>query len=689
MVQLYQNATPDMKFTGYKDTPKPGAGSGNPVTPLFCPLSPARTAWGSTDDAFLITGSEFETLFGSDSWDVRGKFFNHANLFAKMYQQKAIRHFVMRMKLPGMERAAGRLSIEFVVQDVPQYTRGTDGKFLTDIAGDFIAAVPATVPGYKIRFLVDQADGSFVKGTGSEGQGTLVGKDGETSRILPLIDFEATHYGERGNRFNFNIHQPKITATIPVDQNSIESIGNMMYRFSVEESPIGGGTTTPWYTQLSSESMDFTLAAGALNVNDAQVGLEDIYAKQYILKGQSYNGANVTGPCDGMFVYQDNIELVLGLLHASESGVDSEAYTHETNVHSINLFGDTDHAGVPYHTIQLAGVSELEPNTYVPGSSSVFKLAFGNDGDMTDTAFEESVGVMCDTFGNGITLNDMKRYPIHFIMDSGYSSAVKMKLQSLKAQRPDFYVGIGTHEHGVSPKSLLDELASGSMLAANAGLYPESTIYKTQSTRGHIVPWAIRLAATDPNSAWTHATTLNYDIAGKMAEYWGSGDQVWVTNKAFDTYPNNVISHELLNYSYAQLPVREEMWGNQLIAVEYSDVNEIIYSGLQTVNPNDSSVLNSIVAVGGTLHATWACIRANTHFVGRNMSASVLIQDSDELIREYTRGIDKAKVTVVPETQITPEDNDAGYAWTTVAHTKSGGMRTVNTISITSGYFEE
>lgn len=689
MVQLYQNATPDMKFTGYQDFPKPGPQGGGVLTPLFCPLTPVRSAWGATDDAFLIAGDEFESIFGSETWDVRGKFFNHANLFAKMFQQKAIRHFLMRMELPGMKKSGGRLSIEFVEYDVPQYQRGADGKFMLN-DGDKID-LGTTVPGYKVRFRLDKADDAFVKGAGTEGVGTLVGKDGATARILPLIDFEATHFGSRGNRFNINIHQPKTYAAIPVDKKSITEIGNMMYRFSVVETPINGGTGVPWYTNLSSEVMDFTFAEGAVNANDAQVSLMETYTKNYILKGRPYNGANKTGPVDGMFIYQANIELVLGLLHAAETadGLDSPAFVHDTNKHSINMFGDTDHEGVPYVSIALAGVSELEPETYMPGESAVFKLGNGNDGDMSDKAFEDAVANLCDTFGKGVTLKDMKRYPVHFMFDSGYSTDVKKKMQSLMAKRPDFYVGIGTHTHGQTPMTLLDELAVGSMLASNAALYPESTIYKVASTRGHIVPWAIRLAATDPNAAWTHPTTLNYDLAGKMAEYWGASDRVWVADKAFDTYPNNVIKHELLNYIYAELPVREEMWGNQLIAVEYSDVNEIIYSGLQTINPNESSVLNSIVAVGGTIHATWACIRANTHFVGRNMAASVLIQDSDALITEYTKGIDKAKVQVVPDTQITPEDNDAGYAWTTKAHTRSGGMRTVNTITVTSAYSEE
>lgn len=691
MVQLYQNATPDMKFTGYKDTPKPGAQGGGVVTPLFCPLTPIVAAWGSTEDAFLIAGDEFESIFGSDTWDVHGKYFNHSNLFAKMFQQKAIRHFLMRMELPGMRKAAGRLSIEFVKHDVPQFERGTDGKFKLDVDGAKIPATPETIPGYKIRFSFDKADEAFVKGTGGESEGTLVGNDGEKSRIIPLADFEGTFFGTRGNRFNFNIHQPKVNSEVPVDKATIESMGNMLYRFSVTETPVNGGTSIPWYTRLANESMDFTFASNALNKSGARINFLENYKKQFTLSNQSYNGANVTGPVDGMFVYQKNIELVLGLLHASETdvGVDSAAFTDMENIHSINLFGDTDHRGVPYSTILLAGTSELEPTTYIPGTTATFKLGGGNDGDMSLEKFEEAVGVMIDTFGNGITLNDMKRYPWHFIFDSGYGINVKKKLQSLKAKRPDIYVGIGTHIHGTEPKPLLDELAMGSSLAANAGLYPESTIYKTESTRGHILPWCIRIAETDPNSEWTYPTTLNYDLAGKMAEYWGSSDQVWVVDKAFDTYPNNVIKHEILNHRYAALPVREEMWGNQLIAVEYSDVNELIYSGLQTVNPNDSSVLNSIVAVGGTIHTTWACIRANSHFVGRNMAASVLIQDSNELIVEFTKGIDKSKVTVVPDTQITPEDNDAGYAWTTVADTLSGGMRTVNTISVTSGYFEE
>lgn len=692
MVQLYQNSTPDMKFTGYKDTPKPGLQGGGVATPLFCPLTPIRAEWGSVSDAFLIAGDEFESIFGSATWDVNGPYFNHANLFAKMFQQKAIRHFLQRMKLPNMARAAGRLSVEFVVHDVPQWQRGSDGKYLTDAEGELIAATPAVADGYKIRLRFDRADETFVKGAGTESTGTLTGKDGETSRILPLIDFEATHFGSRGNRFNFNIHQPKVTDAQPVDKTTIEEFGNMLYRFSVSESPLSGGTVTPWYTQLSSETMDFSFVADAKSSRGARLGLEENYRRNYTLKGQAYNGANVTGPVDNMHIYQANFNEVLGLLHASESAdaVGSLAYVHADNVNSINLFGATDHNGIPYHTIVMAGVSEMEDETYMPGSAATFKLGNGNDGDMSDEAFESAVGLMADTFGKGdVTHRDMKRYPFHQIFDSGYGMDVKKKLQSLKAKRPELFIAVGTHVHGTEPMSLLDELATISSLAANAGLYPESTIFKTESTRGHIVPWAIRLSPTDLNNEWTQPTTLNYDLAQKMADYWGSSDGVWVTDKAIDTYPNNVIEHELLNYVYAELPIREEMWGNQAIAVEYSDVNEIIYSGLQTVHRNESSVLNSVVTVMGAIHATWACIKANKYFVGRSMAPGVLIQDSNELILEYTSGIDKSKVNVVPDTQITPEDNDAGYAWTTVAKVLGEGMRTVNTIQVESGYNEE
>lgn len=683
---MYRNATPNMYFTGVKDSPKPGLQSGSVSTPLLLPLCPIVAAWGPVGYPVLCMGSEYVDQFGAESFNVRGKFYNHQTVLSKMFQSKGNAQYPFRLKLPDMQEAVGRLCIEFVQYKVPQFLRNPDGSFQRDSDnGQPKRDSDKTVQGYKWRLVVVTDDVTI--GEGTEKTGTLEGDDSQTARILPLFDFKATYMGSRGNQFGINIFQPKAFDPVAVDLDSIKQNGDMIYRMFISETPVKGGSATPWYNKMGGEHMDFAFGDNVFNVKGAEQSFEPVYEKMFITSGQAYDGLNISGPIDIQHVYHENAAEVAGLFYDAETKAENrKSFLHPTNKMSMNIMGDTDMMNVPYHAQVMATTEEFTESTYLPIEGSVMRLAKGSDGEINKKNVEAAVVAMVDSFGKASpNLCDLRRFPFHAIFDTGFEVATKLKLQSLMGKRPDLAVFVATFEDGKPLNTITNELAIASQLSANASLFPESVIYKTPSTRGVIVPWAIKLEASHE---YKKPVSLVYDLAEKCSDYWGSSDGVWDPAKAIDTYPNNVIQRKLLNYEYAQFSVREEAWGSQMIAVEYGDTNEVIYSGLQTVNPNDSSILNGVINMFGTIHATWACIRANRKFQGQAIEPGLLIKRSNDEVTLLTKGVDAQKCVITPDTQITPEDNDTGYAYTTKAHVAGHGMMTVNTIEISSGFME-
>ena len=687
---LFRNATPNMYFTGYKDTPKPGLQDGSVATPLHLPLSLVNTAWGPVDEPLLCMGTEFNTQFGAESWDVRGNFFNHQSLFASLFFKKGNAQYVKRMNTDAKE-AYARVFLEYVAAELPVYERDEDGTFIVGSDGNHVAVTPpATTAGFKVRYGIEYPD-DFNFGKGTKTDGTYTG-EGAKGRI-PLFDIKATYGGTRGNNFNINIFQPGTEDPVKMDLKSVKATGDMQYRLMVSETPEAGGTATPWYTNMSTMHMDFAIGEDKYSTLGRELSFDEVYRAQYILDNQRYSGLNKTGPIDHVHVYDAFAEEFLTLVHTAELAAQNaavaggavapkKAYIHATNVMSINLLGDVDFDEIPYSALAL---DTVEAGYYEPMATYAIKLKNGTDGDLTLDTFDAAVSAFCTTFGQASpNLADLKRFPFHFIWDSGFKEATKKKLAELTNKRPDLFVPLCTFVEGEDMLSAADESAMALSLTANPGISAESAIYKTEATRATVMPWCVRLR----NNPYKKPTTLNYDFAEKVSDYLGSADGQWVTAKAVDTYPNNVIKHELLNYEYLQLPVREDMWANQMVAVEYGDVNEIIYSGIQTVQPNESSVLNSFPVVAACMHATWACIKTNRLFVGQSISNGMLIKRSNEEVARLCSGIDKAKAIVTPWTEITPEDNDAGYAWHTGADVQGNGMKTVNTVEIRSSWLE-
>lgn len=389
---------------------------------------------------------------------------------------------------------------------------------------------------------------------------------------------------------------------------------------------------------------------------------------------------------DGFSIYYGNMNTILAMLHATE--LSHPSAKHGSNINSINFIGGRDYYGDLYYTITMAEGIEINNDAVVLNEYTKNYLRGGKDGTMTPESYDLAVREKLRNFGaDGVELYDMARYPFTAMWDSGFSIDTKNEFWPIATIRPDVFLGIAVQDVNLPFNSIDDEIATATALVSRAMLQVESSIYQTPFTRGSIMPWA----GSAMGGAYNRPVTANRELADKVSQWMGGGTGKWTSGKDMDIYPQKVFANVLLkNYSYAPYATREKMWQNQMIAVEYSDQNELIFSGQQTINPNDSSVLNSISTVFGCIAATRAALKAYKWLVGNaKYEPGQMIKRSNDIIIDFLKGIGQDRLKFVPETTFTQADTDAGYAWTTIVHVYAPGMKTVNTITINSHTMQE
>jgi len=686
----HRNATPNKVFTGVKDNPRPGPDTVRAAFGNFTVFNPIFANWGPLDDSMAVSDRVVgERVFGSEAFDIAGPYYNYQTALATMLMQRQAAQFLTRVAdMATVKKAGARLLLEYVLDDIDPKNRNADGTFALDSDGNPVDT-GATIEGYRVRLLVEQSDGTMVVGDGAQVAGSLVGK--APSVILPICDLEATYYGTRGNRFLASLFQPKTNNPNVVDADSIEAKGSMIYRMGFRESKSGGGSTTPWYNVNGGDTIDFSLQPGLIDINETVIDFEERYETGYKKTNQLTNSDNLTGPVDGIYWYDDNIETVLGLLLTKEvdarpSEGDNTIWIDDTNPYSINLFGATNHHNVPYRAIVHADLTDAATDSrqvVLSGGAALIGLAGGDDGDMSNAAFNQSVGDMADNFGNGIPLGDILQYPFHWIFDMGLDTDVTEKLYKITAIRPDVIVVGSTHVHGRT--ATMDETANrAANIMSEASLIPESVLYSTPMSRGAIVPFSIKIK----NSRYRKPISLAYDLAEKLADYLSAGNLVWRTHKDPLHKDNKDIQHQLLDYQYSHYTMRERLWQSQCVALESTGHGTVGYIGMQSMNPNDSSVLNSLITMAGVVQTTWAMATAYAQWFGGQMPEATLISRCNTTISELTSGMHAEKVTVTPNTQVTQQDRDNGFSASLMADLQAGPQFTAATIGIESSFFQ-
>lgn len=687
-MRLFDSALPNIYMTGIKDTPYPGVGPSTITYPIHTPLSFIMAAWGKVGELYSVLGDELINTFTDKSFNFRGKHYTHATDYVEVINGEQNRQLVTRVPLPGQKKAMRRLSIELVPFGVVQVVRHdlTNQPKLTEAGA--ILKTAETKDGYKYRFLVTDIADDFGRATVTDG--ALVGTAGQASKVYPLWDYEATYEGERGNNFAISISAED--GTVAAKSELMKRLDAYLFNFGVNE--VSNGTTVPWYTTGSERNIRFTFAP---DVYDEDTGLDysldAIYGPAYIKTKVNHSGQMITGPVDGSHIYDEQITAVQSAIFAHESTVTGASVPAlGSDSRSINFVNAVDFEGNPYYTLVQAASNELGDHGVYLNEASTFRLTGGSDGACTLANFDVAVRTILLEGGRGdVEYNDFARYPFTAMWDSGYSDATKEAMAPwLSGEEAAFfmrYVFLQTAKADNKVYLTMDEeISTASKLYHTFAAYTESKIWNTPATRAAIVPWA-GIINTDNDSLGLYKGIVspNRWLLKTTCKMLGLSTGKWNNNFRPDLDDNKVIDTVTIkNYRAGAKSKREALYSNQAVMIELKNSRDAIVSSYQTINPNDSSTLNNIWNVWACITASIGAFHTSKYIVGAALSETDVKLKGEAFYAGYLNGCAEQYAKYTPEIVFTPDDSNAGYAYTTRCGVGMNGGKTVTTVEINS-----
>ena len=231
------------------------------------------------------------------------------------------------------------------------------------------------------------------------------------------------------------------------------------------------------------------------------------------------------------------------------------------------------------------------------------------------------------------------------------------------------------------------EVNNAGYLASMAKNYPEAEIYGTPVCRAAVVGRCGVLL----NSEYRGILPLTIDVADKVSKYMGAAVGRWTGGAAFDESPNNQVSmFRDVNITWQPDNVYNDSWDNGLIWVQNFDRRAQFYPAFQTVYPDDTSVLNSLITMMACCELEKVAQRTWRELTGNSkLTKDQFIERSNALITSKTIDRFDGRFVVQPETFYTEADDARGYSWSCNIHIYANNMKTVGTFTVVAHRMED
>lgn len=670
------SSLPRTIILGFKDNSGTAEVFEEESLPIHLPLIPLFTEWGPADDAVLVGGNGFNSVFGSKSLE-EGKYCTHQTEIANAVLPAANLAFIRRLVPEDADVARMRLSIDLVADSIVQYERNADGTYRRNSAGE-LTPKDTPVAGYRARWVlqaITKTGEEYNFGLGDQAEGELVSSEGAPSTLYPIWDWETRFPGAKGNNIGLRIVAPTLRSNTPLNADLVDEVGAYLYRFSALSRSDAQSTPQVVQTLMGDQYIEFSLKEGVVNKG---TNLR-YFADQVLVPGYEYeNPAEFTGygPFSRQHLYKDNLQDVLDLLYAKEKefGLITATVTPE---HTINIFGGLATTGVPYYSFALEGPSD--GGLLFSENTSLYAQG-GSDGTLSAKAFDDAVAAELETFGSGVVpYLDSAKYPFSCVYDSGFTLETK-KLFSNVLQRHDAYVVISTQDVGASLNTASEESSIAVALRAHFRSLPESEYYGTSTCRVVIMGHAGKKL----DSVFSGNLPFTVAFANKCAEYMGSADGRMVTEKAFDSNPGNIVSGFIRhNATFKPENARNRDWANGLVFAQNFDRQYIFWPGIQTIYDDNTSILNTFFNMAIGCNLTRVGERSWRIHTGDSQKTNLqFLKSVDDYIVEQTTGRYDNRVDITPKSQFTKADEQRGYSWHTDITMAGQGMKTVETLTI-------
>lgn len=683
------NAAPRVDDYGIKADIPPVLSNQGLKQPQHIPKVYIFAEKGKTGDQFIdLANTDLVQLYGEKTFDVTDKYYSHSTPFAELFAKNA-NNFVVH-KVPGQNAkdvANLALYLDILETNVPIYVKNSDGSLKLDNNGQPTKQLnsngdPILLPGYNVCWTVASVSvplGTYQRGSLSQGNGIQVTQAGVQSKRYPIFEFMASSAGEFGKRLGVNLFAAVTTDMMPFDESLLETDKQypMYFRFikKVDETT---GKTSAVLNNLGSEVSKFSVKSDGYNsAIGAYCGLERVIKNEWI----GTDSATDSG-LGGVYIYQNNLKEVLGLLYEKEKNIsdahrDGVINNSESNLFALNVFSFTSSNGSPYQTIKVVdapGSTRLTKNT-------VLYMSGADDGIMTADYLDTYVAQDMENYGNLLhEYQDMVLHPENIIYDTGFSLDTKKSLYKFISRRRDTIVANSTFLHSNENLSVSEQMSIGVALKTYANLYPESSQFGTSVARGIIAVGSGELI----NSTYINRVPTLYDIADKASKYMGASNGAWKNRLIFDSAPGSIVT-TLTNIDITWIPVdtRKTMWSTGLSFVLNYENNSQYWPGIQTVYEEDRSVLNSFFTIMAISYLNKINHAAHREFSGNiSLTDAQLEQKVNEFVSKNVKDKFDNNFVIVPAATITAYDSELGFSWTLPVKIYANNMRTVMTTYI-------
>jgi len=633
----------------------------------------------------LVVGAERSLMYGVNSFDLRSPWANHATVFANGVNDQGNACMIQRV-VPNDAGPNSNMLLWLDVLPCPVdlYQRNTDGS-ITIVNG--APVVTGTTQGYKVKWVVthyntvQSLNNNFGRAAITAGDQVYTqGATSVQSQRYPIYGFKGAFIGGYGNLCGLRIWAPtKLTSTaMPTKLMAKERAYPYNVQFIRQTDP----NTTPvivptifadqFTTVVSKEatidpSTNKEIFIGTVLLNNYQNLTDTLYPPVY-------------GDFSTMEIYQNNVDLLLGLFHQAEAphiDIWSDFSAAVTDKHLFNFVSGTSSEGVLYHSYQFVDASNAVRLTEY---TNIFADG-GQDGTMTDANFAVLVGQQLDRY---IDPNDpLQEDAVHVesvFYDSGFPLEIKYKLASFIAARKDTFVHLSPHDVNERIMNASEEHSIAIALRTRLQMYPESSHFGTPVMRAMITGRCAKIR----NSLYKKYLPLTYEIAIMSAKYMGAGNGRWKQGSNFDGAPGHIVT-TMYDISIPWVPatVRNQNWDVGLNWVQQYDRELFFFPSYKTVYTDDTSVLNSyltaiaICQLVKITHAAWREYAGVSH-----LTNDQLIERVNNFIKNRTSGRFDERFVIVPATVVTDEDAQRGYSYTSVIKIYSANMKTVMTAYI-------
>lgn len=681
-----KNAAPRVIFNGINDQSR---GQNTPLPETFAqhtPLLHLFTETGPEETTYV--GSDFSAIFGGESLNRRGKYFNMQSLMAERLLARANGFFVKRLKPDDAGNPARvTVAIDIVEDDIERTIIPADG---FDYPGSETPAPAETtemVAGYRARLtIINNNDGEI--GSQEVLDGTFVSeRDGTQSQIYPLFEMPAAFFGSGGDLNGFSMWPATTSENLPFDESVVEDFTTRIYRMMFKRKSTSDTTPITVKTRRAEEYVDICFTPGVYSTSsDLEFYAPDVLIDHYEDDGVQSGTEPRFSPFGEIYVYQDNIDTIQAMVYAAEITANPLATETVKGAGHIDLFTGVDVNGDDHHALLFEG--PLMGGTHL-GIDTVVYASGGADGTLDLASYEQLVRRQALNFGElGDQYEDINRFPFSKLYDSGLSMDGKYDLMQVLAKRPDIKVAFTTYiEAENRAPSLSEEVSRTRSLMTRLRAFPESVLYGTEVCRAEIIQQTGKLS----EGGYSKAVPQILDYLDKWAQFAGASNSVLRETAHIDEYPNNVTSIvNRLSVPYINQRTQSEIWDNGGIYSSTFDRRSNYYPAIRSVYADDTSILLSPITVAICCHVMRIVFKAHAHFSGNaRLTPGQLRTRCDEHIVAATNGLFGGRVEIRPETFHTQADEDRGFSWHTRVTVYGNNPSNVMTFELETRRMEE